>query len=309
MKCLLVEGLPQGPEWTYEIKFDGFRALAIKQGKEVTLLSRNQKSLNGNFPAVVKAVRSLSAKTCVLDGEIVALDEHGRSSFQFLQGRDGPAPDVPIYFYVFDLLHLNGQDLHQSPLEERKGLLEAWELPEGIRLSHALPGDAKQITKQLQGHGLEGIIAKLRGSQYEIGQRTGAWRKFKWTLEQEFVIGGYTLPEGSRAFFGALLVGYFAGAEFHFVSKIGTGYSARTLETLYKRFQKIRLPTCPFVNLPEPAPGFSRADMRRSEWVSPEFVCQVRFTEWTRDGHLRHPSFLGLREDKNPREVVKEEPA
>jgi bifunctional non-homologous end joining protein LigD len=165
----------------------------------------------------------------------------------------------------------------------------------------------------MKARGLEGLIAKRSDSKYETGRRSGAWLKFKWTAEQEFVIGGYSAPRGSRKHFGAVLVGYYEGKKLRFASKVGTGFDQRTLKDLYGRFQKLVGSDCPFVNLPELAGrfgrGLTRAEMKRCTWLEPKLVCQIRFAEWTRDGHLRQPAFLGLREDKQPEEVVREKPA
>jgi bifunctional non-homologous end joining protein LigD len=161
----------------------------------------------------------------------------------------------------------------------------------------------------MKSHGLEGLIAKQRDSKYETGQRSGAWAKFKWNLEQEFVIGGYTPPKGARPYFGAILVGFYEGKKLLFASKVGSGFDTELLKSLLDRFQKYRRPGCPFVNLPEKLPGgLTPAEMRTCTWLKPELVCQIRFTEWTRDNHLRHPLFLGLREDKPASEVVREKP-
>jgi bifunctional non-homologous end joining protein LigD len=317
MKCLLVDQLPEGDEWLYEIKFDGFRALAIKAEERVELLSRNRKDFAQRYPTLAKSLKSLRCKSAVIDGEIVALDETGRSSFQLLQGKDTPFASEPeIFYYLFDLVQLNGKDLTSLPVTARKTLLSELVRKSNnlqLRYSPALPGTAAEIREQMAGLQLEGIIAKKKNSKYEPGRRSGAWVKFKWVAEQEFVIGGYTQPEGSRQYFGALLTGYYEAGQLRFASKVGTGFSSQKLETLHKSLQKLRIESCPFVNLPEPRTmmgraGITRAEMRRCTWVRPTLVCQIRFTEWTRDGHLRHPSFLGLREDKRASEVVREIP-
>ncbi len=165
----------------------------------------------------------------------------------------------------------------------------------------------------MQARGLEGLVGKKRDSTYEPGRRFGAWIKFKWTNEQEFVIGGYTRPQGARSHFGAILVGYYEGDKLRFASKVGTGFNETTLRLLYAEFQKLASKDCPFEDLPEQRSastgGLSRGEMRRCTWVQPKLVCQVRFAEWTRDGHLRQPAYLGVREDKDPRLVVRERPA
>jgi bifunctional non-homologous end joining protein LigD len=316
MKAKLVENLPRGEDWIYEIKFDGIRALAVKNGKSVQLISRNKKLLNERFPTVAQAVAALDIPKATLDGEVVALDARGRSSFQLLQSQNLFAEAPNLYFYVFDILNYNGRDARKLFVPERKQLLRL-AVPEDcelLRFSGAIPGDADAVAKSMQGLGLEGIIAKWVKSPYETGKRSGAWAKFKWTSEQEFVIGGYTDPEGARPYFGALLVGYYSEGKLLFATKVGTGFDARLLASLHKKFQRLGQAGCPFANLPElrniaGRQGIGRAEMRRCHWVRPELVCQIRFTEWTRDNHLRHPVFLGLREDKSAREVVRETPS
>jgi bifunctional non-homologous end joining protein LigD len=311
MKCRLSENLPRSEDWVYEIKFDGFRGLALKNGSEVRLISRNNRDLGPKFPCVVAALRKLPCEQLMLDGEVVALDQTGRSSFQLLQGGDGTAKSAGLFFYVFDILNVNGRDTTGLPLMKRKALLQT--LLKGktdcLRLSDVLHGSMEELTPVMQQMGLEGLIAKKRESIYEIGTRSGAWVKFKWGHEQEFVIGGYTDPEGSRPYFGSVLVGFYEGAKLIFAAKVGTGFNTKSLKSLYDRFQKIRLEKTPFANLPERGGVIGPSQMRFCKWVQPALVCQVRFTEWTRDGHLRQPVFLGLREDKDPREVVKETPA
>jgi bifunctional non-homologous end joining protein LigD len=310
MKCRLLEKLPEGDDWIYEIKFDGFRGLAIKQDDDVLLLSRNNKDLGSKFPGVVRALRQLPCAEFMLDGEVVAMDRQGRSSFQLLQSAGDSGAGSGLAFYVFDLLNLNGKDTTSLPLLKRKALLKTL-LPGNsgcIRFSDVLPGDIHQVSTAMQKLGLEGLIAKKRDSKYEPGARSGSWVKFKWGHEQEFVIGGYTDPEGSRPFFGSITVGYYGGNRLIFAGKVGTGFNTKLLKSLHDRFQKIRIGHCPFANLPERGGHLTASQMRFCKWLDPRLVCQIRFTEWTRDGHLRQPVFLGLREDKSPRDVVKELP-
>jgi bifunctional non-homologous end joining protein LigD len=181
---------------------------------------------------------------------------------------------------------------------------------ECVRYSPGMEASPSALLSLIATHGLEGIIGKKKLSRYEPGLRSGAWVKYKSVNEQEFVIGGYTPPEGARSFFGALLVGYYRDGQLTFASKVGTGFSHKTLKSLHSQFQKIKIDHCPFVNLPAKGggQGMSRAEVRRCTWVEPKYVCQVHFTEWTREGGLRHPAFIGLREDKNPSEVVRERP-
>jgi bifunctional non-homologous end joining protein LigD len=310
MKCRLLAKLPEGDEWVYEIKFDGFRALAIKNASEVQLISRNNKDLSSKFPGVVRALRQLPCDRLMLDGEVVALDSEGRSSFQLLQSSGDPGRTGDLAFYVFDVLNVNGKDTTSLPLLQRKALLKTL-IPgksECIRFSDVLQGSVSELSEAMQKLGLEGLVAKKRDSQYEAGLRSGAWVKFKWGHEQEFVIGGYTDPEGSRLYFGSVIVGYYDGDRLIFAAKVGTGFNAKLLKSLYDRFQKIRIDQTPFANLPERGGHLTASQMRFCKWVEPRLVCQIRFTEWTRDGHLRQPVFLGLREDKSPRDVVKEVP-
>jgi bifunctional non-homologous end joining protein LigD len=311
MKARLSENLPNSDEWVYEIKFDGFRGLALKNGSEVRLISRNNRELGPKFPGVISALCKLPCNQLLLDGELVALDQQGRSSFQLLQGSgDISGETSALFFYVFDILNVNGRDTTGLPLMKRKALLQTLlkEKPDSIRYSDLITGDIEELSAVMRQMGLEGLIAKKRNSTYEIGSRSGSWIKFKWGYEQEFVIGGYTDPEGSRPYFGSVLVGYYEGRNLIFVGKVGTGFNTKLLKALYDVFQKIRTDTTPFSNLPERGGVIGPSQMRFCKWVQPEIVCQVRFTEWTRDNHLRQPVFLGVREDKEAREVVKEIP-
>lgn len=316
MKALLVTSPPSSEGWQYEIKFDGYRALALKGSHGVRLVSRNENDLSGKFPGIVEALEELEVGDAIIDGEIVALDEKSHSSFQLLQsfvlGRKRP----PLFFYVFDLLRLNGKDLKSLPLTDRKAqLAKLVDSSKGIiRFSPALDGEVKRILKEVQRLGLEGIIGKQKDSVYETGRRSGAWIKLKLHREQEFVIGGYTEPEGSRKHFGAILVGVYEGKTFKYAGKVGTGFDATRLRSLHAQFKRISTMQCPFKELPEQrrgryGQGITSSEMKRCHWVRPELVCQVKFAEWTRDNRLRQPVFLGLREDKNPKEVVREIPA
>ncbi|PWU18530.1 MAG: ATP-dependent DNA ligase [Verrucomicrobia bacterium] len=316
MKALLREDLPQGPQWIYEIKFDGVRTLATKTKGRVSLTSRAAKDFTDKYSPIAFALRNLPAKDAVLDGEIVAVDAKGRSSFQLLQSYlAAGAEKPPLFYYVFDLLVLDGQDFKGLPLWQRKAAAQALiaNLSPIVRFSASLAGNPSRLVQEMKGRGLEGMVAKLKDSKYEPGRRSGAWVKFKWTSEQEFVIGGYTKPQGARSHFGAILVGYYQDGQLLYAAKVGTGFDQKLLASLYQKFQTLRRPDCPFANLPEQRIGSSGAGMTASRmksctWLDPKLVCQVRFAEWTRDNHLRIPSFLGLREDKKPKEVVKERP-
>ena len=219
----------------------------------------------------------------------------------------------PIVFYAFDLLRLNGKNLQGLPIEERKAKLEELlKKPPGvIRYSVSFTKDIPELLGRAHKLGLEGLIGRRAGSQYEPGKRTGAWIKLKIHQEQEFVIGGYTEPEGSRKHFGALLVGFYEGKKLKFAGRVGTGFSDELLRSLFSELEKIRVEKCPFFNLPALGrsrwdQGLTAAEMKRCHWVKPVMVCQIKFTEWTRGDRLRQPVFLGIREDKNAIEVVRE---
>ena len=313
MKPKLVEHPPTTGDWIYELKFDGIRALAIKDGRAVQLVSRNEKKLNDRFPEIARAAAGFGANECVVDGEVVAMDEEGRSSFQLLQRAELDGKDAPLAFYVFDILQLNGRSLIGLPLTQRKEVLMRLVPPSGdiIWFSGALGTEAETLLPEIKRRGLEGLLGKQRDSVYEPGRRSGAWIKLKCVNEQEFVIGGYTPPAGARKHFGALLVGYYDKDRLLFAGKVGTGFDTKLLSTLHKKMRAEERSTCPFADLPskqngEWVQGITPGEMRKYTWVNPKFVCQVKFAEWTRDGKLRQPVFLGLRQDKDPREVIRE---
>jgi bifunctional non-homologous end joining protein LigD len=315
MKAKLVDSMPAG-DWIYEIKFDGFRALALRGGSEARLLSRNEKDLGGKFPEVMDSILALQVRDAIIDGEIVALDEKGRSSFQLLQAFEMGQERPPLFFYAFDLLRLNGKDFLGLPVEERKATLEKLlkDPPDAIRYSASVEDAGEDLLDRARELGVEGLIGKRIGSRYESGKRSGAWIKLKLQQQQEFVIGGYTDPEGTRKHFGAILVGVYEGNELKFVGKVGTGFNEDLLRTLYSKFKKISRDRCPFVDLPEKRSGpygkpMTASEMKRCHWLEPTLVCQIKFAEWTRDNRLRQPVFLGLREDKDVKEVVKEKAA
>jgi bifunctional non-homologous end joining protein LigD len=313
MKPKLLEQPPASGDWIYELKFDGIRLIAVKSGAKVNLISRNGNELAARFPEVAAAVKKLPVNDCVIDGEVVALDERGRSSFQLLQALELEGRKSPTYYYVFDLLQAEGKSLLGQPLEFRKDLLQriSAEVEEPIRYSGEIGGDPAALLQEIQRLGLEGIIGKQRGSVYEPDKRSGAWIKLKVLNEQEFVIGGYTPPAGSRKHFGALLVGYYEGKKLLFAGKVGTGFNTKLLASLHKQFQAEEREDCPFADLPSKrggqwVQGITPAMMRKMHWVNPVFVCQVKFAEWTRDAKLRQPVFLGLREDKAAKDVKRE---
>ncbi len=315
MKPRLLETPPTEGDWLYELKFDGIRLVAVKQGEKVLLISRNENDLSGRFAEIAEAVAKLPPNDCVLDGEVVALDAAGRSSFQLLQGRELPGGKAsPLLFYAFDLLQAEGRSLLRLPLEQRKELLAKLcaRAKDPIRFSGAIGTDAEPLLEEVKRRGLEGLIGKRRDSVYEPDRRSGAWIKLKVLHEQEFVIGGYTPPAGARQHFGALLVGYYEGQRLHFAGKVGTGFNTKLLASLHAQLRKEARDDCPFTDLPSKqggawVQGITPAMMRRIHWVNPALVAQVKFAEWTREAKLRQPVFLGLREDKDAREVVRED--
>ncbi len=313
MKPKLLEKPPTHGDWIYELKFDGFRILAIKTGAKVKLISRNENDLTKRFDEVATALAELPCKECVIDGEVVALDDEGRSSFQLLQAREMEGRATPLYDYVFDLVQLDGKDLTGLPLTSRKEVLRQLcaGIGDPIRYSGELGRDADALLPEVRRRGLEGIVGKRAESVYEPGRRSGAWIKLKVLNEQEFVIGGYTPPGGARKHFGALLVGYYEKKKLLFAGKVGTGFSSELLATLHKKFRAEEREDCPFADLPSKqggqwVQGITPAIMRKCTWVNPVFVAQIKFAEWTREKKLRQPVFLGLREDKAAREVGRE---
>jgi bifunctional non-homologous end joining protein LigD len=316
MKAKLVKLPPSGDDREVEIKFDGYWARAFKNGNDIQLLSRNENDFNQKFPQIVEAIHELKIRQAEIDGEIVALDEKGISKFQLLQAYELGEKRPPLFFYAFDLLRLNGNDLTRLPLVERKAQLEKILGNKSglIRYSASLGDDAKRLLKLAKKTGLEGLICKRKDSLYESGERSGAWVKLKLHKEQEFVIGGFTNPEGSRNHFGALLLGFYEKGKLNFCGKVGTGFDEKLLKSLNSKFQGIAQDECPFANLPEKRSGrfgaaVTVAEMKRCHWVEPQIVCQIKFAEWTRDEKLRQPVFLGLREDKDASEVVREKAA
>ncbi|WP_082974750.1 non-homologous end-joining DNA ligase [Mycobacterium sp. E3247] len=292
------------PNWIFERKFDGMRCLAFRDDGRVRLLSRNRQPLNGTYPELVDAVTAQHSTRFVLDGEVVAF-EGRRTSFARLQARLGitdpevaRASPVRVFYYVFDLLHLDGKSTVDAPLLWRKRLLrKAIEFGGPLRYTPHRVGDGLAAYRAACERGDEGVIAKLADSRYD-GGRSRNWLKFKCVRDQEFVVGGYTSPKGSRVELGALLLGYYDGRDLVYAGKVGTGFDDATLRRLHGRLSAITRDT----------PPFSRGLVREPDahWASPELVVQIGFTEWTRDGKLRHPRYLGIRTDKDAAEVVRE---
>ncbi|HEX2101419.1 MAG TPA: non-homologous end-joining DNA ligase [Candidatus Synoicihabitans sp.] len=312
MKALAVPAIPAG-DWQLEIKYDGYRALALLDGGRVELWSRNRKQWVDRFAEIRRALERVRCEDAILDGEIVALDDEGRPSFQLLQNEGRASAPLQLRFYVFDLMRLDGDDWMARPIEQRQEALRdlLHRAPPEIVLSPVFRDAPERLLAEARRRGLEGIVAKAAGSPYEPGRRSGTWLKCRIAHEQEFVIGGYTPPGGSRSHFGALLVGFYEGTRLMYAGKVGTGFDARKLRELHERFQPLRRAECPFTNLPSPrrsrfGQAMTAAAMREVTWLRPKLVAQIKFAEWTDDAALRQPVFLGLREDKPAREVVRE---
>jgi DNA ligase D-like protein (predicted ligase) len=304
MLATLTEERFSDPEWIFERKFDGIRCLAFVRRGKVRLLTRNQLSANERYPEIVDALAAQDPPAFIVDGEAVAF--RGReSTFSLLQHRGHPPArgrgGVRIAFQVFDVLHLDGWDITQVGLLHRKALLRAMlDYRGALRFTTHRVGAGERYIDEACEKGWEGIIGKLAASPYEHG-RARTWLKLKCVLEQEFVIGGYTEPQGSRDVLGALLVGYYRGPDLIYAGKVGTGFDDETLADLSVLLSKVGRATSPFVE--------DKALPRKAvDWVKPTLVAQVGFAEWTGDGRLRHSRFLGLRTDKAAREVVREEP-
>jgi bifunctional non-homologous end joining protein LigD len=294
MKAVLTEERFSDADWIYERKLDGIRCIAIKADRQVRLLSRNDLSLNGRFPEVVEALENDPATRFVLDGEVVAFDG-AQTSFARLQQR-GERP-TSVFYYVFDILHLAGDDTTALPLRERKALLRrALAFHGPVRLTPHRNRDGETLFREACRKGWEGLIAKRAESPYTHG-RSRDWLKFKCSAEQELVIGGFTAPQGSRTELGALLLGHFEDGKLRYAGKVGTGFTRATLRDLAERLEPLQRDDSPFAD-----------DVRERHvtWVEPRLVAQIGFSEWTRDGRLRHPRFLGLRDDKAAEEVVRE---
>lgn len=308
MLLLRTNRLPEGTGWTYEVKLDGYRAIAFKSGGRVHLRSRNDKDFGGKYPGIVKALSLLPDET-VIDGEVVALDDSGRPSFNALQ--NSGSSKGPLLYYVFDVLMIGGRDVIGEPLSARREILDRDILPklrEPLRASAVLDASLPDLIQAVKAQGLEGLVAKRRNSRYESGQRSGAWQKMRVNQGQEFVIGGYT--RSPRAF-DALVFGYYRNEQLLYVARTRNGFTPASRGELFKRFKALETRKCPFVNLPEArsgrwGQGLTAEKMEDCVWLSPVLVGQFEFLEWTPDDHLRHSRFVGLREDKKAQDVVRE---
>ena len=309
MLLLRTDALPDDAErWQYQLKFDGYRAVAFKSAGKLHLRSRNDNDFTRRYPLVLKGLSALPDET-VIDGELVAFDENGRPSFNAMQnaGADG----TEIVYFVFDVMVLRGRDVMSEPLDARRRLLERHVVPalaEPARYAGELNASLRDLVASVKAHGLEGLVAKRRDGRYEPGLRTGAWRKMRVNRGQEFVIGGYTI--GTRAF-DALILGYYEDDRLMYVARTRNGFTPAMRERLFQKFPPLEIPRCPFVNLPETrsgrwGEGLTKAKMASCRWLEPVLVAQVEFLEWTEDNHLRHPRFIGLRDDKPARDVRRE---
>jgi DNA ligase D-like protein (predicted ligase) len=296
MKAVLTDARFSDPDWIFERKLDGIRCVAVRFDDEVRLLSRNDLPLNGRYPELVQAIAAERCRQFAVDGEVVAFDGP-QTSFARLSQRAQYA--VPVFFYVFDVVWLEGHDVRALALRTRKRLLRgALEFHGPVRWTPYRNRDGEALFSHACRHGWEGVIAKRAESPY-VTTRSSDWLKFKCEHGQELVIGGYTVPRGSRVEFGALLLGYYRDGELEYAGKVGTGFDVETLHSLGARLRELGREDPPFV-----APATIRE--RGVSWVEPRLVAQIGFTEWTSHGRLRHPRFQGLRDDKSASEVVRE---
>jgi len=311
MLLLRTDKLPDDPaRWAYQLKLDGYRAVAFREDGRLQLRSRNDNDFSQRYPAVLEGLAGLPEGT-VIDGEVVAFDEEGRPSFNTLQNYGSAAGDV--VFYVFDVMVLAGMSVLDEPLDRRLALLEKKVLPtlkEPVRYAGTFEARLSDLVASVKAQGLEGLVAKRRDSRYEPGLRSGAWQKMRVNRGQEFVIGGYTY--GTRTF-DALIIGVFDAGRLLYVARTRNGFTPSTRAALFRKLKPLEIHQCPFANLPEArsgrwGQGLTKAKMAECRWVRPELVAQVEFLEWTADDHLRHSRFAGVREDKRARDVTRDEP-
>ena len=307
MECLPVASIPEGAQWIFEIKLDGYRALAVKGDGRVSLYSRWKKSFNSQYPYLVEALADLPEGT-VVDGEVVSLDDSGRPNFHLLHHFRTQASR--IHYFIFDLLICKGHDLTDLPLSQRRDLLRRFVKPNSrIRISEQFQVSANEMLSAVRGQNLEGVVAKRKDSPYEAGKRTGAWAKFRVNRGQELVVGGY-IP-GSQGF-DSLIVGYYRGKDLVYVARVRNGFVPATRRQVFEKIRGLVSPSMPFVNLPDEkesrwGDSLTAEKMKKCVWLVPKIVAQVEFLEWTAGDRLRHSKFVGLRDDKEAQTVVKEQ--
>jgi bifunctional non-homologous end joining protein LigD len=297
----LIDAPFDDPDWLFEVKWDGFRALAtIHEDGRVELVSRNGKDLLPRFPRLARLARGFTQAPVIVDGEIVAVDEEGKSSFQRLQNGTG-AGGRDVTFVAFDVLYADGRDLRREPLEARKAVLRRLvkKRSRDVVYSEHVVGNGTALFEEAQRRGLEGIVGKRRRAPY-VEKRTRDWVKIKAQLVQECVIAGWTEPGGAREGFGSLVLGVYEMGRLVYVGNVGTGFDAKGLRALMRKMKPLARDTCPFAARPK--------TRTRAHWIEPKLVAQIRFTEWTHDGAMRHPAFLGLRDDKAAKDVHRELP-
>lgn len=329
MDCLAVTRLPDSPDWVYELKLDGYRAQASRTSRGVRLLSKNGKDLTKRFPVVVNALQDAIDEGTVIDGELVALDADGRPSFNALQSAEA---DAPVVFYAFDILMQSGEDVKAMPLRDRIAFLHAAFIPSThAQLCDNFPGPAADFVAAVKRLGGEGVVGKRLDRRYEPGKRSGSWVKLRLNIGQEFVIGGFT--PGTNGF-DSVVVGYYEPAppltaakraalppsrrqyvvqppQLVYAARVRAGFVSASRRELYELLKPLVTTNCPFTNLPEDksgrwGQGLTAKKMKDCIWVKPELVAQFEFLEWTGSHHIRHIKFIGIRDDKDPRKVVRE---
>jgi bifunctional non-homologous end joining protein LigD len=307
MECLAVPKVPDSSQWVYEIKLDGYRALAVKSAGKLNLFSRRRNSFNRQYPLVFEALADMPDNT-VIDGEVVALNESGRPDFNFLQHYRAKA--ARIHCFIFDLLVYENRNLMGLSLIQRREITNSvlkFNSPR-IRIAEHFETSAENMLNAARAEGLEGVVAKRKDSRYEAGKRSGSWVKYRLNSGQELVIGGY-IP-GSDGL-DSIIVGYYRGKELIYVARVRNGFVPASRRQVFEKLKSLSISKSPFANLPEThkgrwGEGLTAADMEKCVWVHPELVARIEFLEWTESDHLRHSKFAGLREDKSARSVVKE---
>lgn len=305
MLATLTKDYFSDPNWIYETKFDGIRIITYRNGSKIRLMSRNKQLLNSNYPDLVKALLKQKCNSFIIDGEVVAL-KNKKSDFEKLQSRmknSNPTQEeikkTPLYYYIFDVMYVDGYEIIKLPLLARKKLMKKnFSFKDPLRYSEHIVENGLPFFKEACKKGLEGIMAKNAEAPYQT-KRSRDWLKFKCVAEQELVIGGYTDPQGSRSNFGALLVGYYHNNKLYYAGKVGTGFDENTLQELGKKLKKIEQTKCPFTHddsLPK----------TKVHWVKPQLVAQIGFEEWTKGNKLRQPRYMGLRMDKKAKAVAQE---